>query len=913
MRHTNKSKARLLFVVSLIGTCLGQNVVVNPTSSQNIVQPVNTQTSTNNLDGIRYVTQSDNWSQSPSGTLTAGTPATVTLTPCPVGIDTTNNAMYYAYISTVGTAEAVSITGGSCTPGAASGTVTFTPANSHGTGYTIGSASSGIQEAINDACGLPNGSGGNPNAHVILPPTASDSNALKVYGTIYAHCSRTLIEGNGTFLNCFTRARCLMMGDLLNSNDYSNVTIKGIRFESALSADGCTVVSTANTAGTKSPPSAATFTITVASGCTTIQTGDWVNVNFTDNPAYWGTWGPVTVSGTTITWTILENISAVPSANTPGTVAVEAAAIEDNTLPGTIEDVELDSGTGFFNQGIVADNDQAMTIRNPNYVGGLRCDAAHCGSFVYAAASSVPGYAPVIWLDKANLSMQCAGNSVTDYVNNTLRISDAVIQGFGMWGVNAGLGNYGGTQIDNMYQEEGTGPCSHPYNPNSPTTFFSAAGVIYNSVNQPLSIRGGTGPQDNMPSFLASSPGTVQLNYYIVEHDTNESNTFPLYAGYCLTTGSGTCNIQWPRIPGFYNGTSVGTVTYDLLRMQYTPGVNVTPVTFPQVGNCTGGSATACGSVATTLSQCTGLLCTYTDTASANTSSYSIAPPQWDPVLPFWPGTIVLHNANNTNPAYMDLMPVLLDRDLPDMISELGLNGPSFFVRRCNGPNSDGSSFAGNSGGAWIQCLEGDNHGGSFAAVGALLLQNGAPSNSGGMQYGVKGRLNFMVPPYDPVVSGQHVITLADSNPDKTLATSMFRPTWDSNDTYIGFDNPVSTLVTGTQLSFGAPVAISSYLGNYGDNASWKTRLSSAGFAIATHLNQSASANFAGTCTFAAATSCRISYSASFTSTPVVILTPVNPGSITFKLTSSSVTGFTISASSSNSLVVNWIAIGNPN
>src|SRR5208282_3996983 len=154
--------------------------------SQNIAQPIGTQFSVNNVSGIRYVTGSDNWSTSPSGSLTGGTQATVTLSPCPLGIDTSGYSMYFAYVSAQGTPEPVMVTGGSCVAGATSGTIVFTPRNSHSAGYKISSATSGIQEAINDACGLPGtGNAQDPNGHIVLPATGATSGALPVYGTIW--------------------------------------------------------------------------------------------------------------------------------------------------------------------------------------------------------------------------------------------------------------------------------------------------------------------------------------------------------------------------------------------------------------------------------------------------------------------------------------------------------------------------------------------------------------------------------------------------------------------------------------------------------------------------------------------------------------------------------------------------------
>lgn len=85
--------------------------------------------------------------QAPGGSLTGGTPATVTLTPCPLGVNQ-NDSKHYLYLSGgTGTAEAVLITGGTCASSAASGTITFTPANSHSGSWTIGSATAGMTEA----------------------------------------------------------------------------------------------------------------------------------------------------------------------------------------------------------------------------------------------------------------------------------------------------------------------------------------------------------------------------------------------------------------------------------------------------------------------------------------------------------------------------------------------------------------------------------------------------------------------------------------------------------------------------------------------------------------------------------------------------------------------------------------------
>jgi hypothetical protein len=797
-------------------------VVTGPGVSQNIAQPVGTQLSVNNLSGIRYVTPGDNWSVSPSGSLVGGTQATVTLAPCPVGVDASGNSMYFVYISGQGTPEAAMVTGGTCTSGASSGTIVFTPKNTHSATYVLSSASSGIQEGINDACGIPNGSGGNPNAHIVLPATGANSNALPVYGSVFAHCSRALIEGHGTLLSCSTRDRCMVLGDLVNSNHYGGTTLRGVNFTSTVSADGCQITNTQRTSNV--------VTITVASGCSTIQTGDRVNINFTDVPNYWGSHGPVTVSGNSITYS--QTGANLASQASPGTIAIQNAAIEDNAMPGTIDDVKSSSGGGGkFNQFIVEDDDEAATIRNLDADGtqGLTCTANHCGSYVYSANLG----APVIWVDKANIGPQCGGNGITVYNNNSVRVTDSVIQGWGMWAVNTQttLGNYGGTELDNIYMEEGAGPCTQPYQ----GAYFSAAGVIYSGNVQPLKVEGGEQPGAHIAQFTSTSgTGSTQYNYYVIAHDSAMGYSFPLLAGFALTTGSGTITGQFPHVP---QGSATSTVTYDILRMQPSASLAANAPSFPVRGACTGGSATACGSIVVAQAQCAGLVCTFTDTASANTTSYTMNTPTWEPLLPFWPAVVVL--AGNGSQNYFTPL-VMLETEASDIVSVNGNSFPQVFIRQCEDVSGVGDLF----GGTWEQCLEGkaDN----VANVGGLLLADGSYNRGTGSD--TKGRLIFENPTSTTgSILPHHIITLVDSNFAKTLATIGFRPPNDGNDTYIGVDNTGSS--SSAQLAFGSPVAISSYIGNVGDNASFLERLTVSGKTFNVPVSINGNLTVTGTCT----------------------------------------------------------------
>jgi hypothetical protein len=106
----------------------------------------------------------------------------------------------------------------------------------------------------------------------------------------------------------------------------------------------------------------------------------------------------------------------------------------------------------------------------------------------------------------------------------------------------------------------------------------------------------------------------------------------------------------------------------------------------------------------------------------------------------------------------------------------------------------------------------------------ALLLVDG--SNSGGTPIGhqyTKGRINIW---RKSTLWPQHFITLVDSTPQLTQSTTGYRPPASGKDTWIGTDVSSRTVNLGqAQLAFGSPVAISNYIGNVGDDKSWKERL----------------------------------------------------------------------------------------
>jgi hypothetical protein len=123
-----------ILMVSLYSSA--QNLPTSPVSTRRIVQQSGSDHGTNNSSGVVYVVSSYDWTQHPSADLSTPGEKTVTLAPCPLGIDTSANANapYGVYISGTGSPEAVAVTKGSCTSGAATGTIAFTTAYAHAAG-----------------------------------------------------------------------------------------------------------------------------------------------------------------------------------------------------------------------------------------------------------------------------------------------------------------------------------------------------------------------------------------------------------------------------------------------------------------------------------------------------------------------------------------------------------------------------------------------------------------------------------------------------------------------------------------------------------------------------------------------------------------------------------------------------------
>jgi hypothetical protein len=161
-----------------------------------------------------------NWSQSPATDLSTPGSKTVSLTSCPPGVQA-SEPQYSVYVAGTGTAEAVAVTGGSCTGTGAAGTLQFTTLNAHSAGYTVSSASGGLQEALIAArISATNPSSIAQGGKVIAPP-----GELKLYARVSIRTSEMMVDFSGSILECYMNDVCLFVGDPTNSTIFSNITL----------------------------------------------------------------------------------------------------------------------------------------------------------------------------------------------------------------------------------------------------------------------------------------------------------------------------------------------------------------------------------------------------------------------------------------------------------------------------------------------------------------------------------------------------------------------------------------------------------------------------------------------------------------------------------------------------------------
>jgi hypothetical protein len=766
--------------------------------------------------GMRYVTPDWNWRQRPSEDLTTPGKETIHLSTCPPGIDTAsvaNHYVYKVYISGTGTAEAVPVTGGSCAPGTSSGTIIVMTTYPHAAGYTVGSASGGIQEAWNDAwtldgCGvLGNGNGANDCTAPYVKLMA-DTN-YNVYATVYLRGRGGVLDGAGALIACSTRDRCIYIGTTQGNPQVNHHKLYNLSGTSLVNVDGVQVASVAATSGT--------YTITTASNHPFVV-GDLVDCEYyTQSTSQHWISAVTTVTGSKSFTVAFGRASFAAGANTFGFCGLENAFIENNSDHVAIQDINLMQVSGFvmgqFSYGIVNDNDQQFIIERASNrsTGVIRSDANFpMGAFVYQRTD--PGNAGITYVHSSEFTdINCAQAGGNGFV-----MSDTVCQGFPVYGVRY-FGGYQPATFTNVY-EESTGGTKNPL-------YGYAAQMGYAVTGGEGTKFVGTFPvSGDEPMFASGGSGTNERSYFVVPHSSNMGYGPLIFAGYAQPKTSTTnVTLTWPSIE-LQDGSShrsLGAVTWDIL---VTVGQSaVTPYGTGKYAIATN-AAVNCG---------TNGMCSYRDTQTPAVS-YKVPVQQFTPVFWFWPNNLVI----NGGTVFVDVA----GYD-PQAVASQGSTGISIVAEQCQPVGATRRRSP-----VWVSCLAGSGSGGA-GTQGTVLQQQDAANN--GPFVNSKGRLNFG----RAIATPNDLITLTDSNFLKTIATAGERPANDAGDAAIGVDQ------TGG-LAQRAGSSISSYINVVPNGTNFLERLTAADktfnvpVTINAHLSQRADGNLGGKCSMKASTSC---------------------------------------------------------
>lgn len=753
----------------------GGNVSTAPVAAQNVVQPavtgVSTPFSANNFAFWRVVTPSWNWAYTDSagslGNLTAAGSKTLTLpcttpAPCPLGIDTTsaaNHYIYRIYVSGTGTAEAALVTGGTCTPGAiASCTLVVTTAFAHPNGYTIGSASTGIQEAWNDA--WVNDSGTAPVANASSAPLlklSADTN-YNVYSSIYLRGRGGILDAAGAYLICSTRDRCIYAGTTAGTNYHRIYNANG---GSLVNQDGVQVASVCAGASCASPNSAGTYTVTTASTHGFVV-GDTMDCEYYSQNAaqHWVAQAIAPTSGTTLTVSFGSSAFAA-SANTFGFCNILNAFIEDNSEHMEIKTVNIFSSiaaTGTFSYGIVNDNDQQLQIDHLSNRGSsvLR------SSLTNATANFPTGAMVYSRNDQGNNGISYVHNSEFTNVNcgtsggNGFVVDNTVCQAFPVYGFRY----FGGLQpatFTNIYEDVATDNAL--YHAIYGQAVFGQMGYLVQGGRENRII-GAFPSVFRFPTFPCTAGAGATRNYWVIPHVSAGALVgSPLFIGQATACNSGSITVAWPSIQlQDHTGASIGTLTWDILMT--TTGATQAPVGTGSFYLTTPGSPVS-GSCNT------GGMCTFVDTQAAAVSG-TIAAQNFNPNFWFWPAAQAIN--------YGAALQMDSTDTSPGIVSSFGTTQPSVIAAQCPSFGTAAQRTP-----VWVTCGSTGGASGQLTVSQILTQKDGAGA---GPVANSKGRLNLG----SAVTAPNDLITLQDSNLQKSISTAGHRALNDAADIAIGTD-----------------------------------------------------------------------------------------------------------------------------
>jgi len=443
---------------------------------------------------------------------------------------------------------------------------------------------------------------------------------------------------------------------------------------------------------------------------------------------------------------------------------------------------------GTFGAYLQVDDDQAFLLDGVDTTAGwgLECTTSFCGTLINAPGPFNRNSA-VGWIKNAQISMQCMGNGVNWESGNTLRISDSVVQGYSQFGVRAGRarGGYGSVSMDNVYMED-SGSCRNPIGN------IGTAGILIRGGG--FSFQGGEGPSGHFPAFAKDGERANDYLYYVVIVHPRWGASNPLLFGYAQKKSAGNITLSWPDSESLPSNTK-----FDILRIQRQGNTQQAPY-----GK--GAYAIAAGLIRQDV--CAKGVCTVVDSQKP-VAQYEVLPPDFFPKLDYWPGPLVLSASGDTNSIMASATAHLASLG-PGIVDVLGLRGTAVTADYC--PAATGWTPL------WATCIAAMPP--SVYYPGGSLLMANKPNSDGGLFTNLKGRVNLLTSGSGP----GHLITLVDSNVQKTIATANNRPLNDPYDSYIGFDHGNGS-AQSVGISFGAPQSISNYIGNPGDGRNWKERL----------------------------------------------------------------------------------------
>lgn len=162
------------------------------------------------------------WTRSPKTDLSIPGAKTVSLSTCPAGV-IASETFYYVYVSGAGTPEAVKVTGGTCAGDQNPGTLSFTTMNQHPLGYTISSATAGIQEA--SIAAKIDILSGNQHHYFRDGYVRVSPGVHELFAPLDIVANDQTVDFSGAILKCNFDADCIVVGRSDNYMATSNVTL----------------------------------------------------------------------------------------------------------------------------------------------------------------------------------------------------------------------------------------------------------------------------------------------------------------------------------------------------------------------------------------------------------------------------------------------------------------------------------------------------------------------------------------------------------------------------------------------------------------------------------------------------------------------------------------------------------------